>query len=142
MRHCVIYHYITGPENIRQLENEIERAVTLAEEDSLINSTDLSPEVYHFQENAETLNLLEDNSLKAQVERLERVVITQALDETGGNQTQAAKKLGMSRQGLIKKSSAIALIKVMTTNKNKSDIVPLSKQLDFIVLDIELRTGF
>ena len=101
------------PGNIRQLENEIERAVTLAEEDSLINSTDLSPEVYHFQENAETLNLLEDNSLKAQVERLERVVITQALDETGGNQTQAAKKLGMSRQGLIKK--------IQRYSANKSD---------------------
>ncbi len=91
------------PGNIRQLENEIERAVTLAEEDSLINSVDLSPEIYHYQENAETLNLLEDNSLKGQVERLERDVIMRALEETGGNQTQAAKKLGMSRQGLIKK---------------------------------------
>ena len=110
LRYLSLYNW---PGNIRQLENEIERAVTLAEEDSLINSTDLSPEVYHFQENAETLNLLEDNSLKAQVERLERVVITQALDETGGNQTQAAKKLGMSRQGLIKK--------IQRYSANKSD---------------------
>ncbi|MDP8221454.1 MAG: sigma-54 dependent transcriptional regulator, partial [Candidatus Stygibacter frigidus] len=101
------------PGNIRQLENEVERAVTLAEEDSLINSIDLSPEVYHFQENAETLNLLEDNSLKAQVERLEREVITKALEETNGNQTQAAKKLGMSRQGLIKK--------IQRYSTNKSD---------------------
>jgi transcriptional regulator with PAS, ATPase and Fis domain len=91
------------PGNIRQLENEIERAVTLAEEDSLINASDLSPEIYHYQENTETLNLLEDNSLKAQVEKLEKEVIQNALDETGNNQTQAAKILGMSRQGLIKK---------------------------------------
>jgi transcriptional regulator with PAS, ATPase and Fis domain/Tfp pilus assembly protein PilF/nucleoside-triphosphatase THEP1 len=91
------------PGNIRQLENEVERAVTLSEDDSPINAIDLSPEVYHYQENAETLNLLEDNSLKAQVERLEREVISSALEDTGGNQTQAAKKLGMSRQGLIKK---------------------------------------
>ena len=110
LRYLSLYNW---PGNIRQLENEIERAVTLAEEDSLINSIDLSPEVYHFQENAETLNLLEDNSLKAQVERLERVIITQALDETGGNQTQAAKKLGMSRQGLIKK--------IQRYSANKSD---------------------
>jgi Nif-specific regulatory protein len=100
LRYLIRYNW---PGNIRQLENEIERAVTLAEEDSLINSYDLSPEVFHYQENEDTLTLLEDNSLKAQVERLERDVILQALEETGGNQTQAAKVLGMSRQGLIKK---------------------------------------
>lgn len=100
MRYLMNYIW---PGNIRQLENEVERAVTLADNDALIKSSDLSPEIFHFQENVETLNMLEDNSLKAQVERLEKKIIEQTLEDTSGNQTQAARNLGMSRQGLIKK---------------------------------------
>ncbi|MCF7920258.1 MAG: sigma 54-interacting transcriptional regulator [Candidatus Cloacimonetes bacterium] len=99
------------PGNIRQLENEIERAVTLADDDDLIKSSDLSPEVFHFQEDIETLNLLENNSLKAQVERLEKKIIEQTLEESNGNQTQAARVLNMSRQGLIKKIQRYGIAK-------------------------------
>ncbi len=91
------------PGNIRQLENEIERAVTLADDDTYIKSSDLSGEIFRFRENTDTLNLLEDTSLKAAVEKLERQMILRALGETGWNQTRAAKRLGLSRQGLIKK---------------------------------------
>jgi len=91
------------PGNIRQLENEIERAVTLAENDSFIRPSDLSGEIFHFQEISETINLLDTKSLKDAVENLEKQMIINILDETGWNQTQAAKKLGLSRQGLIKK---------------------------------------
>ncbi|HHE37851.1 MAG TPA: tetratricopeptide repeat protein [Candidatus Cloacimonetes bacterium] len=91
------------PGNIRQLENEIERAVTLAENDSFIRPSDLSGEIFHFQEISETINLLENKSLKDAVENLEKQMILNILEETGWNQTQTAKKLGLSRQGLIKK---------------------------------------
>ncbi|HPR17294.1 MAG TPA: sigma 54-interacting transcriptional regulator, partial [Candidatus Cloacimonadota bacterium] len=91
------------PGNIRQLENEIERAVTLAEPNSSIHASDLSEEIFRFQDNQETVQMLEKKSLKDAVEDLEKQMILNVLEETDWNQTQAAKKLGLSRQGLIKK---------------------------------------
>ncbi len=92
------------PGNVRQLENEIERAVTLADNNAFIKAEDVSPELIHFTANKTTINLLsKPQSLKDAVEELEIQMITQALEETDWNQTQAAKAIGLSRQGLIKK---------------------------------------
>ncbi|MDD2331942.1 MAG: sigma 54-interacting transcriptional regulator, partial [Candidatus Cloacimonetes bacterium] len=92
------------PGNVRQLENEIERAVTLVEDKSFINPTDFSEEVYRFVENAQTINLLlGKKSLKDAIEELERKMILDIMMQCDWNQTQAAKELGLSRQGLIKK---------------------------------------
>jgi len=91
------------PGNIRQLENEVERAVTLAENNSFIRPSDLSEEVFKLSDHKETINLLENTSLKDAVERLEKKLISNALERNNHNQTRAAKDLGLSRQGLIKK---------------------------------------
>ncbi|MCD4828177.1 MAG: sigma 54-interacting transcriptional regulator [Candidatus Cloacimonetes bacterium] len=91
------------PGNIRQLENEIERAVTLAENESFIKPGDLSEEVFKYADNAETIDLLDKVALKEAVESLEKKMILKSLESRGWNQTQAAKDLGLSRQGLIKK---------------------------------------
>jgi transcriptional regulator with PAS, ATPase and Fis domain len=91
------------PGNIRQLENEIERAVTLSDEDQFITSKDLSEEIIKFEDNTETINLLEKESLKSAVEKLEISMIRKMLRQVDWNQTKAAKELGLSRQGLIKK---------------------------------------
>ncbi len=92
------------PGNVRQLENEIERAVTLADNNAFIKADDVSPELIHFTANKTTINLLSrPQSLKDAVEELEIQMINQALEESDWNQTQAAKHLGLSRQGLIKK---------------------------------------
>ncbi len=100
MKYLVNYSW---PGNIRQLENEIERAVTLAEENSYIEPTDLSEEIYKFKENKEVLEMLNPVSLKEAVEKLEYSMIIKTLNETNWNQTKTAQKLGLSRQGLIKK---------------------------------------
>ena len=91
------------PGNIRQLENEIERAITLSEVDSSIKSSDLSEEIFHYKQHKETVQLLENRSMKEAVEKLEKEMILKALTEFDDNQTKAAKALNLSRQGLIKK---------------------------------------
>ncbi len=91
------------PGNIRHLENEIERAVTLAEPDSFIRPSDLSEEIFKYDEHTETINLLQKLTLKEAVDNLEKQMIQRVLDDRNWNQTTASKDLGLSRQGLIKK---------------------------------------
>jgi len=91
------------PGNIRQLENEIERAITLSDVDSSIKPSDLSQEIFHFRQHTETVHLLENRSMKDAVEKMEKEMILKALDEYEDNQTKAARALSLSRQGLIKK---------------------------------------
>jgi Nif-specific regulatory protein len=92
------------PGNVRQLENEIERAVTLVEDGAFIKPNDFSEEVYRYADHSQTLDMLSGKrSLKDAIEELERKMITQCMDKFQWNQTQAAKELGLSRQGLIKK---------------------------------------
>ncbi len=91
------------PGNIRQLENEIERAVTLAEEGSYIKPSDLSEELFHCNWASENYNISEGRTLKDVVEDIEKKMIVQSLENNSWNQTQTSKELGLSRQGLIKK---------------------------------------
>lgn len=92
------------PGNVRQLENEIERAVTLAEDGDFIRGMDFSDEIRRYVDNQKTISLLSNpKSLKDAMEELERSMILTAMEATDWNQTQAAKELGISRQGLIQK---------------------------------------
>jgi len=84
------------PGNVRELENEIRRALVLADE--VIGPEHLSPKV----RGAETQAPADALDLKGQVAALERRLIVQALDQTAGNQTRAAELLGLSRYGLQK----------------------------------------
>jgi len=90
------------PGNIRELENEIERAVTLADENSNITKSILSPRFQYIHATL-TTNTIENGDLKEQVENLEKTLIQQALQKTNGNILKAAELLGLSRQGLHKK---------------------------------------
>lgn len=90
--------------NIRQLENEIERGVTLAESDSYIKPSDLSEEIFRQNIAEESLSLESSKPvLKDAIEEMEKKMILGALNRNAWNQTQTAKELGLSRQGLIKK---------------------------------------
>ncbi len=90
------------PGNIRELENEMERAVTLTEDNGIITPQELSIRFQHaFPKSNVDVNL--NTSLREQVESLEQKLIRQALRETSGNILKAAEKLGLSRAGLHKK---------------------------------------
>lgn len=92
------------PGNVRQLENEIERAVTLVEDNTFITPDDFSDEVHRHLEHSRTIDLLSTKkNLKEAVEELERKMIASCMERYAWNQTQAARELGLSRQGLIKK---------------------------------------
>ncbi len=81
------------PGNVRELENVLRRATVLA--DDVILPEHLGARVS-----------LESLDLKARVGALEKELIDEALRQTEGNITRAAKMLGLSRYGLQKKLAA------------------------------------
>ena len=85
------------PGNVRQLENEIRRAIVLADE--RIDVGELSEEVSRGGPGAAREAGL---GLKARVDALEIQLVKDALSRTKGNQTRAAEMLGISRFGLQK----------------------------------------
>ncbi|HPM02095.1 MAG TPA: sigma 54-interacting transcriptional regulator, partial [Candidatus Cloacimonadota bacterium] len=83
MKYLINYEW---PGNIRQLENEVERAVTLAENDSFIKPNDLSEEVYKFSENTETVAMINTKmTLKDAIEDLEKRMIERTMLDTKWN---------------------------------------------------------
>jgi Nif-specific regulatory protein len=100
------------PGNVRQLENELERAVTFAENGAFIKTSDLTDEVRRFIENQKTIKILSSRkTLKDAMEELEKKMITETMEECEWNQSQAARELGVSRQGLIQKLKRYNLYK-------------------------------
>ena len=103
------------PGNVRELENEVERLVTLADDGSAITMDILSPKFLNTNGNTETI--LQFTELKPAIEHIEKTLINKALKNTRGNILKAADILGISRVGLHKmlKRHAInvALFKTM-----------------------------
>jgi transcriptional regulator with GAF, ATPase, and Fis domain len=85
------------PGNVRQLENELRRALVLA--DDRIDVSELSDEVGRGGPGATRDAGV---GLKARVDALETDLVKDALVKTKGNQTRAAELLGVSRFGLQK----------------------------------------
>jgi Nif-specific regulatory protein len=96
------------PGNVRELENEIERAHILTEEGSNISAKALSSRISRFPRIAEKQSsTVQATTLKEAVESLEALMIREALEICKGNRSLAAKRLGLSRQGLLNKISRL-----------------------------------
>jgi len=90
------------PGNIRQLQNEIQRAVLLCEGDE-VDATDLSiSNVSSAGDGATDTNF-------TLLEGVERNAIVQKLKETGGNKLEAARQLGIGRQTRYNKIKAYGI---------------------------------
>jgi len=117
----------TWPGNIRELENILERTILFCREQRIAkddlpdeltgaDEADAAPAVV-VGDNSERLDasaeLSGDTSLKdivkAETIRVERELIVRALDETGGNVTQAARLLKISRKSLQMKMKEFGL---------------------------------
>jgi serine/threonine-protein kinase PknK len=94
------------PGNVRQLENEVRRAIVLAEDDGRVDVGELSSEITQALPAAPRDPGLD---LRSRIDCLERDAITAALATTQGNQTQAARLLGLSRFGLQKMMKRLQL---------------------------------
>ncbi|MFP4459855.1 MAG: sigma-54-dependent transcriptional regulator [Candidatus Zixiibacteriota bacterium] len=95
----------TWPGNIRELSNIIERAVVLAKRDTLQIEDFNLPSLRRKIRGKEATR-----TLKKAIENMEKNRLAQALAETGGNQVQAAQKLGMKRTTLRYKLQKYRLI--------------------------------
>jgi len=97
--------YLTNmnfPGNVRELENLIERSVTLAEDNSIITLDQLTLEPSHHIA-APPIIANHSGTLKEMTESLEKFHIAEALKKHNGNISKTARELGLSRLGLHKK---------------------------------------
>jgi DNA-binding NtrC family response regulator len=92
------------PGNVRQLQNEVQRAVLMAEE-KVIDVQDLAITVNQPQE----AGVEGDAGNLTLMEAMERNTIVQMLRETRGNKLETAKRLGIGRQTLYNKIKAYSI---------------------------------
>jgi DNA-binding NtrC family response regulator len=87
------------PGNVRELENIVQRAVILARGD-LITLDDLPATVRGMKEESRSPAPPSTRDLRGTLERLEKEIVLEALRVNGGNQSQAARDLGLSERNL------------------------------------------
>jgi two-component system response regulator HydG len=86
------------PGNVRELENAIERGIILMRGEQLTEKS-LPLTVQKIAEDQETMPGARPSSLSD----IEKEMIFQTLDETGGNKSEAARRLGITRKTLQNK---------------------------------------
>lgn len=96
------------PGNVRELQNAVERAATLAE-GPIIRPFDLPPEIAEGGLPLLTEGKVESFPDDLTLEELEMRYIQRVLDKLGGNMTHAARSLGISRSTLWRKVNKYGL---------------------------------
>jgi two-component system NtrC family response regulator len=87
------------PGNVRELENIVERAVVLSK-GGTITSADLPLHLRTVESEEKICVRKSGSSLNETLDTMERGIILDALKESGGVQTRAAEKLGISERVL------------------------------------------
>jgi len=101
------------PGNVRQLKNEIQRAVALSAPGGTVEPANLSPELGAAAPSstpmAPSRSMSGDQHLASAVEHVERELIQAALDRSTGNISESARALGLTRRGLYLKMKRLGL---------------------------------
>ena len=87
------------PGNIRELENTVERAVVLLMGE-YVSERELPPSL---MDGTEAAPQMKSGLANLTLEEIERIVILETLENTGGNKSEAARRLGITRKTLISK---------------------------------------
>jgi transcriptional regulator with GAF, ATPase, and Fis domain len=115
----------TWPGNVRELRNVMERAVAvcagnvICSEVLAVGTSGISALARVQAENPETvapLHRAPARDIRDQLRAFERACISNALDETGGNQTQAARLLGMTRRTFTNRLNVLGLARRRRTS--------------------------
>jgi DNA-binding NtrC family response regulator/tetratricopeptide (TPR) repeat protein len=100
------------PGNVRQLKNEIQRAVALSAPGGTVEPSHLSPEIGATRlptAAGPSRRSIVPTNLASAVEQVERDLIQTTLDRTGGNISETARVLGLTRRGLYLKLRRLGL---------------------------------
>jgi len=108
-----VFSQFWWPGNVRQLKNEIQRAVALSAPGGTVEPSHLSPELGSTRvPTASGYGMITTRggaSLASAVEQVERDMIQTALDRAGGNISETARSLGLTRRGLYLKLRRLGL---------------------------------
>lgn len=96
------------PGNVRQLANEVQRALIAASGEARIEPRHLA----WTEEDglARAVRAAGQGALREQLTRVERVLVEEALQRCQGNRTHAARSLGITRQALLQKLERLGLV--------------------------------
>ena len=97
------------PGNIRQLQHELTRLVATCPPGHTIESTMISPAVLAEEFPADPQVDAGDLDLKRQLEKVERRLVERALARARGNHSEAARILGVTRNGLTMKMKRLGI---------------------------------
>jgi hydrogenase-4 transcriptional activator len=111
-----LFSHYWWPGNVRQLRNEVQRAVALAPPGGTVGPEHLSPEITVPENGGSagpapggTLSLQGGQSLASYVDDIERDLIRDMLARHRGNISESARSLGLTRRGLYLKLRRLGL---------------------------------
>jgi hydrogenase-4 transcriptional activator len=106
------------PGNVRQLRNEVQRAVAMTSAGGLVTPDLLSAVFGTELERSDSggNSRIRDATLAGAVEKLEREMIERALERSAGNISETARTLGLTRRGLYLKMERLGVVGRSATN--------------------------
>jgi Nif-specific regulatory protein len=96
------------PGNVRELENEVQRALALAESGETLGPDLLSERLKGIAEPVEG-GVREGETLRETLGRIESLLLRRALERNGGRRAETARRLGLTREGLYKKMKRLGI---------------------------------